>query len=184
MAGWRVVPMIPKLSSFSPVEHGSEDTWPCGYSSFLQFASNDPQGQIIQLKNQPKNLTCRNKWFKWSKFPFMLYDNKIETGSFQIIRNKKASWTNSGYKTYIHGNVIMKLCVDTLNKQKCLFVPSPKKEDRNINQVLSGGWCQGEGEDIRKGWKWWEYYVLMYENGKMRPVETILRIVGGVKGWA
>jgi hypothetical protein len=23
---------------------------------------------------------------------------------------------------------------------------------------------------------WWEYYVLMYENGKMRPAETILRM--------
>jgi hypothetical protein len=22
---------------------------------------------------------------------------------------------------------------------------------------------------------WWKYYVLMHENGKMRPVETILR---------
>jgi hypothetical protein len=21
--------------------------------------------------------------------------------------------------------------------------------------------------------KWWKYYVLIYENGKMRPVETI-----------
>jgi hypothetical protein len=24
----------------------------------------------------------------------------------------------------------------------------------------------------------WKYYVLMYENGKMRPVETILRMGG------
>jgi hypothetical protein len=22
---------------------------------------------------------------------------------------------------------------------------------------------------------WWKYHVLMYENGKMRPVETVLR---------
>jgi hypothetical protein len=22
---------------------------------------------------------------------------------------------------------------------------------------------------------WWKFYVLMYENGKMRPAETILR---------
>jgi hypothetical protein len=31
------------------------------------------------------------------------------------------------------------------------------------------------GGDIRKGcrgWIWWKYYVLMYENEKMRPVET------------
>jgi hypothetical protein len=27
---------------------------------------------------------------------------------------------------------------------------------------------------------WWKYYVLMYQNGKMRAVETILRIRGGV----
>jgi hypothetical protein len=36
-------------------------------------------------------------------------------------------------------------------------------------------------EDIRKGyrgWIWWTYYVLMYKNGKMRPVETILRMWG------
>jgi hypothetical protein len=25
---------------------------------------------------------------------------------------------------------------------------------------------------------WWRYYALMYENGKMRPVETSLRMVG------
>jgi hypothetical protein len=35
------------------------------------------------------------------------------------------------------------------------------------------------GEDIRKGCGrriCWRYYVLMYENGKMRPVETIPRM--------
>jgi hypothetical protein len=26
---------------------------------------------------------------------------------------------------------------------------------------------------------WWKYFVLMYKNGKMRPVETILRIGEG-----
>jgi hypothetical protein len=26
---------------------------------------------------------------------------------------------------------------------------------------------------------WWKYYVLMHENGKMRPVETILRLGRG-----
>jgi hypothetical protein len=26
----------------------------------------------------------------------------------------------------------------------------------------------------------WKYYVLMYENGKMRPVKTIPRIGGGM----
>jgi hypothetical protein len=28
---------------------------------------------------------------------------------------------------------------------------------------------------------WWEYYVFMYENGKMRPVGTIQGIGGGIK---
>jgi hypothetical protein len=38
------------------------------------------------------------------------------------------------------------------------------------------------GEDIRKGCRrvnMVEYYVHMYENGKMRPVETIPGIEGG-----
>jgi hypothetical protein len=38
------------------------------------------------------------------------------------------------------------------------------------------------GSDIRKGYRrvnMVEYYVLMYENGKMRPVETI----PGMRGW-
>jgi hypothetical protein len=26
---------------------------------------------------------------------------------------------------------------------------------------------------------WWKFYVLMYENGTMRPVETVLRSRGG-----
>jgi hypothetical protein len=29
---------------------------------------------------------------------------------------------------------------------------------------------------------WWKYSVLMYENGKMRPVETILGMERGDKG--
>jgi hypothetical protein len=36
-------------------------------------------------------------------------------------------------------------------------------------------------EDLRKGWRrriWWKCYELMYENGKMRPIETILRMRG------
>jgi hypothetical protein len=35
-----------------------------------------------------------------------------------------------------------------LNKQKCLF---SKTKDRKVKQVLSEGWHQWEGEDIRKG---------------------------------
>jgi hypothetical protein len=28
---------------------------------------------------------------------------------------------------------------------------------------------------------WWKYYILVYENGKMRPVETIPGMGGGSK---
>jgi hypothetical protein len=28
---------------------------------------------------------------------------------------------------------------------------------------------------------WWNYYVLVYENGEMRPVETIPEWVRGIK---
>jgi hypothetical protein len=47
-------------------------------------------------------------------------------------------------------------------------------EDRKVKQVLPGGWHQCGG--YRKGCRRVnvvEYYVLMHENGKMRPVETI-----------
>jgi hypothetical protein len=40
----------------------------------------------------------------------------------------------------------------------------------------------GKVEDIRKGYRrvtMVEYYVLTYENGKMRPVETIPEMGGG-----
>jgi hypothetical protein len=50
-------------------------------------------------------------------------------------------------------------------------------EDRKVKQVLSGvgtrGWGGGYKERVNEG-KWYKYYVLMYGNGKMRPVETIL----------
>jgi hypothetical protein len=53
----------------------------------------------------------------------------------------------------------------------------------NREQVGSrGGWHQWEGEDISKGCRrvnMVEYYVLMYENGTMRPVETIPGMGGG-----
>jgi hypothetical protein len=39
-------------------------------------------------------------------------------------------------------------CVAILNKQKCLF---SKTDDKEVKQVLSGGWYQREREDIRKG---------------------------------
>jgi hypothetical protein len=41
----------------------------------------------------------------------------------------------------------------------------------------------GRGEDIRKGCRRVntveKYYVLMFENGKMKPVETVPRMEGG-----
>jgi hypothetical protein len=63
-------------------------------------------------------------------------------------------------------------------KMSCFFLSFflPKIEDRKVKQVLSGGWHQWEGEDIRKGCRrvnMVEYYVLRYKNGKMRPVESL-----------
>jgi hypothetical protein len=56
-----------------------------------------------------------------------------------------------------------------------------KMEDRKVKQVLSGDWCQWVGGRYEKGfeggWIWWKY-VLTYENGKMGPGETILRMGG------
>jgi hypothetical protein len=45
-----------------------------------------------------------------------------------------------------------------------------------------GAGTSGRGEDIRKGCgrvNMVEYYALMYENGKMRPVEAIPGTEGG-----
>jgi hypothetical protein len=58
----------------------------------------------------------------------------------------------------------------------CVFSFFSKTENRQAKQVLPGGWHQWEGENIRKGCRgvdMVEYYVLMYENGKMRHVETV-----------
>jgi hypothetical protein len=55
-------------------------------------------------------------------------------------------------------------------KQKCLF---SKMIDRKVKQVLSGGWSgRGRGGCKERAYIRWKYYVLMYENGKMRPFET------------
>jgi hypothetical protein len=48
----------------------------------------------------------------------------------------------------------------------------PKQQTRRQNRSRLGGWYQREREDLRKGWILQKYYVLMYKNGKMRPVET------------
>jgi hypothetical protein len=58
---------------------------------------------------------------------------------------------------------------------------SSKTEDSNVNQVLLGCWYQWVGRDVRKGCRRVNMvYSLMYENGKMRPIETIPGM-GGVK---
>jgi hypothetical protein len=54
-----------------------------------------------------------------------------------------------------------------------------KKQDRRIKHIW--GWYQREREDTRKGVgrrTWWKYHALTYENGKMRPLETILEMGG------
>jgi hypothetical protein len=45
-------------------------------------------------------------------------------------------------------------------------VPQKKKKVRKAKQVLSGG----HKESVKK-----DDYVVVYENGTMRPVETVLR---------
>jgi hypothetical protein len=57
-------------------------------------------------------------------------------------------------------------------------------ENRKVKQVLSGGWHQREGEDIRKGCgrvTMVQILCRMYVNGKMRPVETIPGMGEGIK---
>jgi hypothetical protein len=48
---------------------------------------------------------------------------------------------------------------------------------RKVKQVLCGGLYEWEGRE--GGVNMVEYYVLMFENGKMRPVETIPGMEGG-----
>jgi hypothetical protein len=66
-------------------------------------------------------------------------------------------------------------CVAILNKQKCLF---SKMKDRKIKQVPFWCWYQWEWGGYREGVKKGKFggnICLMYENGKMRLIETILR---------
>jgi hypothetical protein len=69
----------------------------------------------------------------------------------------------------------MKLLYSYLKQTKMTFFKNKEQEDNT-----GPGWGAGtseSGEDIRKGRKrvkMVEYYVLMYENGKMRPVEIPL----------
>jgi hypothetical protein len=58
-----------------------------------------------------------------------------------------------------------------------------KQRTGRQNRPYLGVGTSGRGEDIRKGCRrvnMVEYYALMYENGKMRPVETVPGM-GGVK---
>jgi hypothetical protein len=77
------------------------------------------------------------------------------------------------------------LYIAKLNQKKSHFYSFTNSEHRRAEQVLSGGWQQWGGEDIRKGCgrvNMVEYYTLMNENGKLRPVETIPGLgEGGVK---
>jgi hypothetical protein len=53
-------------------------------------------------------------------------------------------------------------------------------KDRKVKQVLSGGWYQWNGEGIRKGYRRVNtrmYFVYMYGNRTMKPVEIVLRRV-------
>jgi hypothetical protein len=76
--------------------------------------------------------------------------------------------------TYIRGNVTMKNPVfkQTLyfKKTKCHFLNKNREQEGKTGPVW-GLVPMGGGEDIRKGYRrvnMVEYYVLMYENGKMR----------------
>jgi hypothetical protein len=63
-------------------------------------------------------------------------------------------------------------------KEDCKMFYFSKTENRNVNQFLPGGWYQWKGEDKWKGCRRVNM-VLMYEYGKMRSVETILRLGKG-----
>jgi hypothetical protein len=68
---------------------------------------------------------------------------------------------------------------------KCYNVPTPSTTiKKNDGQEGKTGpvWelALVGGEDIRKGCRRVKYYILMYENGKIRPVETIPGLWGGV----
>jgi hypothetical protein len=58
---------------------------------------------------------------------------------------------------------------------------STETENRKAKQVCLGSGYQGREENKRKGVgeSIWLKYMLMYGNGKMRPVETIPGIEGG-----
>jgi hypothetical protein len=63
------------------------------------------------------------------------------------------------------------------------FLKNEGQEGKNRSCLGVG--TSGRGENIKKGYRrriWWNYYVLTYENVKMRPVETILRM-GGIREW-
>jgi hypothetical protein len=53
-------------------------------------------------------------------------------------------------------------------------------KDRKLKQVLSRGTSRrrkayGKGEGVRM---WWKYFVFIYENRTMKPIEIVLGGVG------
>jgi hypothetical protein len=61
-------------------------------------------------------------------------------------------------------------CLDILNKRKLFFLLQNWRTGRQNRS------CLGAGKNVRRECRrvnMVEYYVLMYGNGKMRPVETI-----------
>jgi hypothetical protein len=74
--------------------------------------------------------------------------------------------------------------MDQFNYLKQTNMSFIKTEDRKVKRVLSGGWHPWEGgykERCRRV-NMVEYYALMCENGKMRPIEAIPGMGGvGIK---
>jgi hypothetical protein len=70
-------------------------------------------------------------------------ENKVERRKMEKMSQFRIQYINT-WRCYNET-----LYIDVLNKKKSLFFS--KMEDRKVKQVLSGGWYQWEGEDIRKG---------------------------------
>jgi hypothetical protein len=56
--------------------------------------------------------------------------------------------------------------------------------DRKVKKVYSGMGSSGRGWALGKDEYgiWWMYFVFIYENRRMKPVEIVLRKVGGGGG--
>jgi hypothetical protein len=82
---------------------------------------------------------------------------------------------NSGHRTYIYIYIYIWKCHSEtpceaiLYKQKCPF--SKTENSCCLGVGISGRgkiYGKGKGEQI-----WWIYYILIYENRKIRPVEAV-----------